>query len=73
MKREVKDESMSRSKTGKSSGRVTCLATHGISLKAGKSYRVVPDTKSEARGWVRVVDETGEAYCFPRSIFESDE
>lgn len=73
MKHEEKDESMSRSKTGKSGGRVTCLATHGISLKAGKSYRVVPDMKSESRGWVRVIDETGEAYCFPRSLFKSDE
>jgi uncharacterized protein (DUF433 family) len=53
-------------------GYVTCLETHGISLKAGKMYKVIADAESEKRGWVRVVDETGEDYSFPRAMFKSE-
>lgn len=73
MKRTESVKSTSRSKSGKAERRLTCLETHGISLKAGKKYRVIADAESEKRGWVRVVDETGDDYCFPASMFKADD
>jgi hypothetical protein len=63
---------MSKSKSGQSESYVTCLKTHGISLKAGNKYKVIPDHESELRGWVRVVDETGEDYSFPMTLFKTE-
>ncbi len=39
------------------------------SLEARKVYRGLPDPTAEARGFVRVVDESGEDYLYPASCF----
>ena len=39
-------------------------------LVVGHIYKVVPDPAEEARGFLRVVDESGEDYTFPESYFE---
>lgn len=36
-------------------------------------YRVVPDRLSAARGYVRVVDESGEDYVYPAGCFAAVE
>jgi hypothetical protein len=39
------------------------------SLEMGKCYRVVPDARAEAAGLLRVVDDSGEDYLFPSTLF----
>ena len=52
--------------------RVVCLSTGGhVDLVAGRSYRVIPDPKAEANGFVRVVDDSGEDYLYPARWFEA--
>jgi hypothetical protein len=34
------------------------------SLEAGKLYRLVPDPRAEAHGYLRVIDESGEDYGY---------
>jgi hypothetical protein len=50
-----------------------CVANdaHKASLELRKLYRVLPDRKGEAQGLLRVVDESGEDYLYPASMFES--
>jgi hypothetical protein len=38
-------------------------------LEVRKIYRLVEDTAAEARGLVRVIDESGEDYLYPESFF----
>jgi len=54
---------------------VLCVAqgTYRASLQMRKVYRVVDDPKAEAHGLVRVIDESGEGYLFPASLFVSIE
>ena len=40
-----------------------------MSLTLRRVYKVVPDEKGEARGWIRVIDDTNEDYLFPQSRF----
>lgn len=55
----------------KGSGRyVTCIEGDGYALLAGKRYRVVPDPDEELRGFLRVIDESGEDYVFEATRFE---
>ena len=51
---------------------VVCLNNDGnaVSLERGKLYRTLPDRDAEEVSLVRVVDETGEDYLFPKAIFE---
>jgi hypothetical protein len=48
-----------------------CLSNvgYGASLEAGKIYRRMPDAKAEKVGMVRVVDESGEGYLYPKVQF----
>jgi hypothetical protein len=48
-----------------------CLRNKGYmaSLEAGKVYRSISDPASEARGFVRVIDESGEDYLYPANRF----
>ena len=48
-----------------------CLdnAEYEVSLELGKLYRVVADGEAEARGYVRVIDESGEDYAFSMERF----
>ena len=42
---------------------------YAASLEPRKIYHVIPDTEAERRGLVRVVDESGEDYLYPRDFF----
>jgi len=50
-----------------------CIETgdYPVSLERWKIYRVLPDTGVERSGQLRVVDESGEDYVFPREYFAS--
>jgi hypothetical protein len=39
-------------------------------LVIGQIYKVIPDKKEEALGYLRIVDESGEDYTFPANYFE---
>jgi hypothetical protein len=40
-----------------------------VSLTLHKVYKVVPDAKADARGWLRIVDDTEGSYLFPARKF----
>ncbi|MHC5212838.1 MAG: hypothetical protein ACYTG2_19195 [Planctomycetota bacterium] len=44
-------------------------AGHDVSLEAGRVYRLLPDARSEREGMLRVIDESGEDYLYPRELF----
>lgn len=50
-----------------------CVTNKGYeaSLEARKLYSTLNDEKAESRGFVRVVDESGEDYLYPREMFAS--
>lgn len=50
---------------------VFCLSNDGYeaSLERGKVYLNLPDRDSEKLGLLRVVDESGEDYLFPKARF----
>jgi len=39
------------------------------SLEARKIYQCVPDPQAKAHGQIRVIDESGEDYLYPRGLF----
>ena len=51
---------------------VLCVrnGTYKASLEPRKIYRVVDDPQAEARSLLRVIDESGEDYLYPREYFE---
>jgi hypothetical protein len=48
-----------------------CISNDGYpaSLETRKVYQELPDPDAEAQGLVRVIDESGEDYLFPKSMF----
>jgi len=42
---------------------------YGASLELHKLYRVVPDKTAETQGLIRIVDESGEDYLYPKEYF----
>jgi hypothetical protein len=48
-----------------------CVQNTGyeVSLERGKIYRVVKDDEADELGQLRVVDESGEDYLFPKFFF----
>ena len=48
-----------------------CIDNRGYaaSLEVGKLYRVIPDVGSSRRGYIRVVDESGEDYGYSAERF----
>jgi len=50
---------------------VICVNNDGYpaSLELRKVYRVIPDEVAGTRGFVRVVDESGEDYLYPQDLF----
>lgn len=42
---------------------------HAASLEVRKVYAVLPAPAAESRGLLRVIDETGEAYLYPSTLF----
>ena len=50
---------------------VVCIKNSGYeaSLEPRKIYQVVSDKEAESHKMLRVIDETGEDYLFPASLF----
>jgi hypothetical protein len=48
-----------------------CVRNTGYpaSLELRKIYEVLPDVKAVAHGLIRVIDESGEDYLYPKSFF----
>ncbi len=47
-----------------------CIANEGAEdLEVLKVYRRLPDASAESEGFVRVIDDSGEDYLYPQSIF----
>jgi hypothetical protein len=48
-----------------------CVRNTGYpaSLELRKIYEVLPDVKAAAHGLLRVIDESGEDYLYPKSFF----
>ena len=60
---------MKRSRNG--AQYMVCVVNRGYraSLVVRRLYRVVPDREAERRGLVRIVDESGEDYLYPKKLF----
>lgn len=50
---------------------VICVENSGyeVSLERRKIYLAVADSASQKRGLIRVIDESGEEYLYPDSMF----
>jgi hypothetical protein len=50
---------------------VVCVSNegHAASLDVRKIYAVIEDVGAEARGLMRIVDESGEDYLYPKAWF----
>jgi len=50
---------------------VICIdnSDYPASLEKRKIYEVVPDTSAEEIQYIRVIDESGEDYLYPPSLF----
>jgi len=50
---------------------VLCVSNenYSASLEASKIYQCVPDPQAKAHGQIRVIDELGEDYLYPRGLF----
>lgn len=50
---------------------VICIANEGYeaSLERGKIYQVLTDSQASEHELLRVIDESGEDYLFPRGLF----
>jgi hypothetical protein len=50
---------------------VLCLRNKGyeVSLERRKIYKVLPDRDAAAHGQLRVIDESGEDYLYPATLF----
>lgn len=47
-----------------------CVANEGCDdLQVWKLYRVLPDADGATEGYMRVVDDSGEDYLYPKSRF----
>ena len=50
---------------------VLCIKNRGfrVSLVLRSAYKVLPDAAAEKHGLLRVIDESGEDYLYPQSLF----
>ncbi|MBW3631378.1 MAG: hypothetical protein KY464_19100 [Gemmatimonadetes bacterium] len=50
---------------------VRCVHNEGyeVDLRVGRVYHMLPDPVGERRGFLRVVDETGDDFMFPKRCF----
>jgi hypothetical protein len=57
----------------KSQHLVVCISNEGyaVSLEKRKIYLALRDEQAEKRGLIRVVDESGEDYLYPKTFFRS--
>jgi hypothetical protein len=44
-------------------------ADYPASLNVGKLYQVVPDETAESKGYIRIIDESGEDYGYAKDRF----
>lgn len=49
-----------------------CVDNHDyeVSLEIRKIYEVLADNKAEQHGQIRVIDESGEDYLYPATLFD---
>jgi hypothetical protein len=54
---------------------VVCIGNdgYGASLESRKIYVALPDPGAEKHGLVRIIDESGDDYLYPRTLFRSVE
>ena len=52
---------------------VVCVDNEGyaVSLEKRKIYIAVPDPAAAKHGMLRIIDESGEDYLYPRALFRS--
>ena len=52
---------------------VICVDNHGyeVSLEMRKLYEIIPDVDAEKHGQIRVIDESGEDYLYPITLFDN--
>jgi hypothetical protein len=58
--------------SSKSAGKFLLCVNNGAypaSLEVRKVYKALPDPLAASRGFVRVIDESGEDYLFPSECF----
>lgn len=50
---------------------MVCVRNDGYeaSLERRKLYRTIPDAQAAANGQIRVIDESGDDYLFPSTLF----
>lgn len=50
---------------------VICVNNSGyeVSLERRKIYVAIPDTRAEKMGQLRIIDESGEDYLYPKKLF----
>ncbi len=50
---------------------VLCLSNAGyeVSLEPRKLYQAIPDRAAATHGQLRVIDESGEDYLYPKALF----
>jgi hypothetical protein len=50
---------------------VICIDNRGYpaSLEKGKKYAALRDSRAEKHGMLRIVDESGESYLYPKAMF----
>jgi hypothetical protein len=50
---------------------VVCVENHGFpaSLETCKTYTAVPDPIAEKHDMLRIIDESGEQYLYPKAFF----
>ena len=46
---------------------------HEVSLESRKLYQVIPDPDAEKHNQIRVIDESGEDYLYPKNYFATIE
>ena len=62
---------MAKNKKATEAGFVVCLINEGYhaSLERHKIYRILHDPEAEKDGDLRIVDESGEDYLYPKDWF----
>jgi hypothetical protein len=48
---------------------VICIFKDMNDLELRKLYQVIPDEKAETENYIRVIDESGEDYLYPKDCF----
>jgi hypothetical protein len=57
-------------KPKENNGFVLCIQNKDCEdLEKRKIYQILPDAEAEKEGYIRVIDESGEDYLYPRSYF----